>query len=52
MSWYNRKPRLKEPPKHLPHHWTSPIAYKMMEEAKKTGPSKTTDDKTDPKSTK
>jgi hypothetical protein len=45
MSWYNRKPRIKEQPKHLPHHYTSPIADKIMEEAKKTGPSKTTQQK-------
>lgn len=45
MSWYNRKPRTKEQPKHLPHHYTSPIADKIMEEAKKTGPSKTTQHK-------
>ena len=42
MSWYNRKPRRNEPNKHhlAPHH-TSPLADKMMEEAKKTGPSET-----------
>ena len=48
MSWYNRKPRIKEKPKHLPHHYTSPIGDKMMEEAKKTGPSKNSQDKTIP----
>lgn len=45
MSWYKRKPRIKEQPKHLPHHYTSPIADKIMEEAKKTGPSKNLQDK-------
>jgi hypothetical protein len=37
MSWYNRKPRIKEPPKLVVHH-TSPIAEKMLDEAKKLGP--------------
>jgi hypothetical protein len=37
MSWYNRKPRIKEPPKLSPHH-TSPITEKMLDEAKKLGP--------------
>lgn len=35
MSWYKRKPRLKEPPKHLPHHRHSPISDKILEEVKK-----------------
>ena len=35
MSWYNRKPRIKEPPKQIPHH-TSPATERMMEEAKKS----------------
>jgi hypothetical protein len=33
MSWYNRKPRIKEPPKQLPHHH-SPMAEKALKEAK------------------
>jgi hypothetical protein len=37
MSWYNRKPRIKEPPKLAPHH-TSPITDRMLDEAKKLGP--------------
>ena len=35
MSWFKRRPRVKEPPKLIPHH-TSPIARKMLEEAKET----------------
>jgi hypothetical protein len=34
MSWYKRTPRLKEPPKHLPAHRSSPISDKIMEETK------------------
>jgi len=37
MSWFKRKPRLKEPLKHVPHHRTSPVTDRLMEEAKKTG---------------
>ena len=38
MSWYNRKPRIKEPPKQVPHH-KSPMSEKVMKEAKeKTKP--------------
>lgn len=33
MSWYNRKPRIKEPPKQVPHHY-SPMAEKALKEAK------------------
>jgi len=42
MSWYRRKPRKNELQKFhgTPHH-TSPLTDKMMEEAKKTGPSET-----------
>jgi hypothetical protein len=36
MSWFNRRPRVKEPPKHTPHR-TSPIAEKVLKEAKKSG---------------
>jgi hypothetical protein len=36
MSWYRKSPRVKEPPKHLPHHRTSPATEKMLEAAKKT----------------
>ena len=35
MSWYRRRPRTKEPEKLRPHH-SSPIADRMLEEAKKT----------------
>jgi hypothetical protein len=37
MSWFNRKPRTKEPQRLIPHH-TSPITEKMLDEAKKLGP--------------
>lgn len=40
MSWFKRKPRIKEPAKHLPHHRTSPASEKMLDKAKKTGPEK------------
>lgn len=39
MSWYKRRPRIKEPPKSAPHH-TSPMAEKILEESKKRGPKK------------
>ena len=38
MSWFKRKPRTKEPLKHLPHHRRSPVSEKMMKEAKQSGP--------------
>jgi len=38
MSWFRRKPKIKEPQKHFPHHRRSPISEKMLEEAKQTGP--------------
>lgn len=47
MSWFKRKPRIKEPAKHLPHHRTSPASEKMAEEAKKLGPSKKSSEKKD-----
>lgn len=34
MSWFKRRPRTKEPQKHLPHHRHSAAADKFMEEAK------------------
>jgi hypothetical protein len=34
MSWFKRKPHVKEPPKLHPHHH-SPIAEKVLKEAKK-----------------
>lgn len=37
MSWFKRRPRVKEPPKLVPHH-SSPIARKMLEEAKESSP--------------
>jgi hypothetical protein len=45
MSWFKRKPRIKEPVKHLPHHRTSPASEKMLDEAKKLGPEKTSSKK-------
>jgi hypothetical protein len=33
MSWFRRRPRIKEPEKLTPHH-SSPFARKAMEEAK------------------
>lgn len=38
MSWFKRKPRIKEPIKHTPPHRSSPASKKMLDEAKKTGP--------------
>jgi hypothetical protein len=35
MSWYNRRPRIKEPPKQTPHH-TSPTTERIVEESKKS----------------
>jgi hypothetical protein len=37
MSWFKRRPRVKEQPKQAPHH-TSPFTEKMLEESKKNGP--------------
>ena len=37
MSWFRRKPRLKEPSKLVPHR-SSPIAESMLDEAKAKGP--------------
>jgi hypothetical protein len=34
MSWFKRKPHVKEPPKLHPHH-SSPISESVMKEAKK-----------------
>lgn len=39
MSWFKRRPRIKEQPKQAPHH-TSPFTEKMMEESKKRAPKK------------
>ena len=39
MSWFRRRPRLKEPSKLVPHR-SSPIADSMMDEAKERGPAK------------
>jgi hypothetical protein len=51
MSWYNRRPRIKEPPK-VAHHRRGPISDKILEESKKLSPSKYNEDNKEPKSTK
>ena len=33
MSWFNRRPRVKEPPKLTPHH-LSPLSRKILQEQK------------------
>ena len=38
MSWFKRSPRVKEPPKHLPHHRVSPTTERALDEAKELGP--------------
>ena len=41
MSWFKRKPRKNEPHKiQPPPYHSSPMTEKMMEEAKKIGPTK------------
>ena len=35
MSWYNRKPRSKNPPTHLPSKNFSPATERRLEEIKK-----------------
>ena len=45
MSWFKRSPRAKEPQRTTPHK-TSPASEKILEEAKKTGPSKPSNNKT------
>ena len=37
MSWFKTRPKVKEPPRTLTPHRSSPIAEKLMDEAKKTG---------------
>ena len=41
MSWFKRKPHLKAPPHHHPHH-TSPATVKALEKAKESAPIKQT----------
>jgi hypothetical protein len=38
MSWFKRTPRAKEPVKHQPHRRYSPVAERLLKDAKKTGP--------------
>lgn len=33
MSWFRRKPKLKEQTKHVSHYRTSPLAEKYLKEA-------------------
>lgn len=39
MSWFKRKPHLKAPPQHHPHH-ISPATAKALEKAKESAPNK------------
>jgi hypothetical protein len=39
MSWFNRRPKIKEPLKQTPH-LSSPITDRKLEEAKDRGPKK------------
>jgi hypothetical protein len=39
MSWFRKKPKIKEPPKHIPYH-TSLATDKMLDRAKESGPQK------------
>lgn len=34
MSWFRHRPKVKEPPKHLPHHRASPVTERILEETK------------------
>ena len=39
MSWFRRRPKIKEPSRQAPHH-TSPMTEKKLEESKELGPTK------------
>jgi hypothetical protein len=39
MSWFRKKPTIKEPAKHTPHH-ISPASKKMLDKAKESAPQK------------
>lgn len=43
MSWFRRRPTLKEPPKHMPHHRNSPMSERFLEETKERINPKLTD---------
>ena len=43
MSWFNRKPKLKEPKQQLPKH-SSPTSEKILKDTKKRVTAKTNDD--------
>lgn len=34
MSWFKTKPKHKEPPKHIPHHFNSPMSDMLLEQTK------------------
>ncbi len=36
MSWFKRKPRVKEQPRHLPHHRSSPVTERLLKETKES----------------
>lgn len=36
MSWYNRKPKIKEPAKRIPHHRMSPATERILKELKES----------------
>ena len=36
MSWFKRRPRVKEPPKHLPHHRNSSFTERLLKETKES----------------
>lgn len=36
MSWFKRRPRVKEPPKHLPHHRNSSTTERLLKETKES----------------
>ena len=51
MSWFNRKPRLKDPIKAV-HHRRGPASMKVLEDAKKSRLSEQPKEVKDPKTTK
>jgi len=36
MSWFKRRPRVKEPPKQIPHHRNSPATERLLKETKES----------------
>jgi hypothetical protein len=51
MSWFNRRPKIKEPVR-IVHRRRGPATEKILEEAKKLGPSKNSQGNKDPNTTK